>query len=581
MSDSAADRSGFRRVPAWLAVLAPAVLLAAHLALLAASVSRKCATVDEFVHVPSGVYYWQTGDFSLSGLNPPLAKLFAALPVLAMNPKMPIALPPGERAAEYPWAFGRLFMLKNWDAYDAMLFRSRATTMLLSVLAGLALFLWARRLTGFWPALLALALYAFEPNVIAHGRLATQDTAMMLLFVVTLAALNGVIERGGWWRVFALGVTLGAACLVKFSGLLLVLAVPLALAACVLFVGGFRLPLAVPGEGRFRGGRPRASWQALVAVVAAVVVALLVINAVYGFSGSFQRVDPSACRSSAMKSLASGPLGVLPVPLPRVFVAGLDGQQASVEQGESTNYLNGQWSATGWWYYYLEAFALKTPLPVMVLVLAGVVSVFVVPVERKAAMWVAAATAGLFWAMHSFGANKQIGLRYMLPLFPLAFMLAGRAALMIPKLSGRARAIGAVALVLLAGWTAADAAVIFPDYLAYFNPLAGGPDGGPRYLLDSNIDWGQDLPALADYLKREGITGRVYMGYFGEVAPELYGIKPRNAVPGAIGTVIVSANFLYGMPYGGFKPGDFEWLRLRKPDAIIGHTLYVYRTDQR
>jgi hypothetical protein len=147
--------------------------------------------------------------------------------------------------------------------------------------------------------------------------------------------------------------------------------------------------------------------------------------------------------------------------------------------------------------------------------------------------------------------------------------------------------------VLLAGlvaWSAAGALAIHPDYLAYFNPIAGGPDGGPRYLLDSNIDWGQDLPGLADYLRKQGHAGPVYFGYFGEDAPERWGLEPRQVFRGARGVVAVSVNYLYGMPYRTYSftdwavyrypPNYFGWLRREKPVAVIGHTIYVYRTDR-
>ncbi len=559
-----------RRLGARVRFLLPAGLLALHVTLLALSVSRKAATVDEFVHLPAGVYYWQTGDFSLSGLNPPLAKLWTALPVLPMEPLMPIAAEPSFRDAAYPWTFGLVYLNKNWDRYEAMFTRARAMVMALSALTALAMFLWARRAIGFWPAALALALYAVEPNILAHGRLATQDTAMMLALVVVLAALDGLLERGGWGRVAALGVALGAACLVKYSGLILAMALPLALAGCVAFVRGFRLPLAVPGEKRFREGRRRAAWQSFVALVAVALVTLLVVNGAYGFRGTF-RLPHAATKTSPARALWL---------LPDAYVDGLEGQRAAATQGETANYLNRTWSERGWWYYYLEAFALKLPIPVLVLALAGLVSVFVVRPERKATAILALVTGVLFWAVHSFGANKQLGIRYLLPLFPLVSMLAGRSAVIVSRLAGLRRKALLVALALLVCWAAADALWIHPHYLAFFNAFAGGPEGGPRYLLDSNIDWGQDLPGLADYLRREKITGDVYLGYFGCVPPGFYGIHPRLPYPGVRGCVAVSVNYLYGMPFTPGVRDYFRWLRARKPDAVIGHTIYVYRTDR-
>lgn len=554
------------------------MLLLLHLVLLLGSALGKTATVDEFVHVPSGCYYWKTGDFTLSGLNPPLVKLWSTLPVLPMKPKLPIAAAPAERDAGSPWIFGTVFMHQNWDEYDSLLFLARVPVMVLSVLAGLVLYLWARRRYGAPAAVLALALFAVEPNLVAHGRLATQDTGMMLAFLLTLYFLDGLLSRGGWRRAVLVGVCLGAACLVKYSGAVLAAALPVVFLAVVLFVRGFALSLRVPLEARLREGRRRTVYRALIVLLLIAVVALVVVNLPYAFAGSFRPLRSHDFASTRMKVLARSPLGHLPAFLPADYLLGLDGQQLSVERGETVNYLNRRWSSKGWWYYYLEAFLLKVPVPLLVLIALGAVSVLAVRAGTRAGMLVMVIAGVLFWALHSFGSNKNIGLRYMLPVFPLLLMLGGRSVLLLEKLPGRLRKPALGVLVLLVAWCAVEAARIYPHYLAYFNQLARGPRGGARYLLDSNIDWGQDLKGLADYLRKERITGPIFLGYFGHVDPALYGIQAHRPYPGVRGIVAVSLNYLCGMRYG-YPSGYFNWLRNEKPVAVIGHTIYVYRTD--
>jgi hypothetical protein len=362
-----------------------------------------------------------------------------------------------------------------------------------------------------------------------------------------------------------------------------------------------RFDVDVPGEGRFREGRRRLVYQSAVILPAVALVVLAVINAEYGFAGSFQRLGGSEFRSAALQGLARSPLGLLPVPLPREYIRGLDGQQWSVEQGETVNYLNGRWSETGWWYYYLEAFLLKVPLPHLLLMGLGAVSVLLVRTERRDGAWMMVTMGVVYWALHSFGSNKNIGLRYMLPIFPLCCILAGRSMLLVARFSGVARKVCVGVIVLLAAWGATESLRIFPDYLAYFNQAAGGPEGGPRYLLDSNIDWGQDLKGFADYLKthQRYRDTPVYLAYFGYVYPEHYGIKPGKLYPGARGIVAISVNLLYGLPQGvnlslgmpyGVKISDGKLygdatdyvpqLLRSKPLAVIGHTIYVYRTDK-
>jgi len=583
-------------------VFFPAALLAVHFLLLLSSAWTKSATVDEFVHVPAGCYYWKTHDFSLSGLNPPLLKLWSTLPVLLMNPSVPIAHSPSERSDDYPWKFGEWFMNKNWDHYDVLMLLARISVMLLSVATGWVLFLWARSRYGSSAALTALGLFVIEPNVLAHGGLATQDTGMMLAFVLTLFFLDGLLQRGAWWRVLLVGLCLGVACLVKFSGL----TVAVALAAVFLFhVLLGRKPhfaLDVPGENRFREGRRRLLYQSVVLLLVIAALALVVINLEYGFVGSFRPLRGVELRSAAMNRLARSPLGLLPVPLPRDFVQGLDGQRLTVEKGETINYLNGRWSRTGWWYYYLEAFLLKVPIPHLLLMGLGAVSVVLVRAERRGGAWMMLIAAIVFWALHSLGSNKNIGLRYMLPIFPLCFILAGRSMLLLERFSGVVRKLCAAVIVLLLASSAVESLRIYPDYLAYFNQLAGGPSGGPRYLLDSNIDWGQDLEGLANYLKREkGYAGvPVYLAYFGYVHPDLYHMEAAKLYPGARGIIAVSVNLLYGLPHGVNLSGGMPYgvelqhgrlygygidyvpqLLRSKPIAVIGHSIYVYRTDTR
>jgi len=561
-----------------LAVLLAAAFLVLHLVVLLSSISEKSATVDEFVHVPAGCWYWKSGDFTVSGLNPPLLKLWCALPVMGMKPKLPIAADAADRDARYPWLFGRLFLFKNWDHYDAMLTRARLAVMLLSLAGGVVLYLWTRRTFGTAVALLALGLFAVEPNVVAHGRLATQDTGMMLTFLLTLLFLDGLIMRGGWWRAVLVGISLGLASLVKFSGLVVALVPPVVFLVWIVFVRDVRFNLRVPGQGWFHPGRRRASFQALVLLLVIGVVALLFVNLPYRFAGCCRRLDADEAKSARMKQLAGSALGRVPMPLPRDYLAGLDKQQLSVERGETVNYLNGRWSETGWWTYYLEAFLLKVPVPVLVLTALGVVSVFVVRPPRSAAPWVMLVAGVLFWAAHSFGSNKNIGFRYVLPVLPLVLVLGARSLLLLDAASPRIRKVLLVVIVLLTAWTAVESGRIHPHYLAYFNQIAGGPSHGGRFLLDSNIDWGQDLKGLAAYLKREEVTGPVYLGYFGHVDPALYGIKARRPYPGVRGLVAVSLNYVRGMRYA-YPQSYFDWLKTHEPVAVIGHTIYVYRTD--
>jgi hypothetical protein len=248
--------------------------------------------------------------------------------------------------------------------------------------------------------------------------------------------------------------------------------------------------------------------------------------------------------------------------LPEAYIygAGITAQFAS----ERAAFLNGQFSTTGWWWYFPYAFLVKTTLPGL---LVGVLALAAFVARRRIRDVYAAtpllALIAVYWAF-ALTTNLNIGQRHLLPTYPALCILAGGAALWITPLLERqrkveavtdarrrkpragtaaprsastaARAAGLAAIVLLL-WHAAESLVIRPHYLAYFNQLAGGPAEGYKHLADSSLDWGQDLPALKEWLDREGLqapgASPVYLSYFGTARPEYYGIQ-ATLLPGFI-----------------------------------------------
>ena len=170
------------------------------------------------------------------------------------------------------------------------------------------------------------------------------------------------------------------------------------------------------------------------------------------------------------------------------------------------------------------------------------------------------------------------GIRYVLPVLPLACIYAGRLA---PWLSARGRTLRAAGLACLALYPL-SVLLATPDTLDYFNVLAGGQ--GDRILLDSNLDWGQGLKRLKRYMDREGIE-TIGLAYFGHVDPAIYGIRWQFPDPNHPGPVAISANFLHGYPYATYAnghilpipPGAFRWVGRSPRVAELGGGIFVYR----
>jgi hypothetical protein len=250
----------------------------------------------------------------------------------------------------------------------------------------------------------------------------------------------------------------------------------------------------------------------------------------------------------------------------------------------------GQTSPRGWWYYFLVALAVKTPLPTLLLSGAGLL---VVTRWRRwralAALWVPAL---LFLAL-TMTARLAIGYRHILPIVPFIIMLAAYAAGSLwPRLQQRRFLRLALPLLLL--WQVAGTALLFPHHEAYFNEVAGGPENGAAWLVDSNLDWGQDLPALRQLMEERGIE-EVNLAYFGTALPEAYGIN-YHPLPGFLRFVTgaeVEAYNPYTPPPGWYAISRtslhlglllqnvdlYAYFRDKEPVARAGHSINLYHVD--
>jgi hypothetical protein len=267
---------------------------------------------------------------------------------------------------------------------------------------------------------------------------------------------------------------------------------------------------------------------------------------------------------------------------------GFDAVKRDTESGEDfESYLRGKWSREGWWHYNLVALLVKTPIGVLLLALAGVALWRRSGGTAKETWPVLLPWASLFVFLSAFNAVNT-GIRYVLPLYPFLHVAAGA---VFAERHGRERVrwrdpLAVAALV--AGLFTAVAA--YPDELAYFNRIAGGTARGHEWLLDSNLDWGQDLyrvPAEASRLKPGGPIGLLYCGH---VDPALYGLDYYPVPPQPVADVLaVSVNFVKGMRYlapapGGriawVKPDHLDWLKAYEPVARLG-SIWIYDTRKR
>ncbi|MFQ5767432.1 MAG: glycosyltransferase family 39 protein [Acidobacteriota bacterium] len=607
----------------WLGAGAAFLLIALFILNAIASAERKTPTVDEFAHLPAGYFGLTRGHFSLYGKTPPLGRSIISLPLLLHSPLLP-APPPGNRLAGwYPWRYATLFFRLNVRerGIDFVQRSYRDARLMVVALAGLLaalLFLWGRAVHGTTGGLLGLALFTLDPNILAHSRLATVDLAETLFFFATTGLMViALFKMKKRWFVMA-GLAAGTALATKFTALLLL---PVGAGLCLarFFLGKREhKPMNRRGQPLLQG------------ILSALLASVLVVQAAYLFSGAFTPLARFHFRSHLLSSVAGVLPGGLPVPLPADYLRGLDAQQVDLEMGDFPNYLNGQWSRQGWWYYYPLAFLLKTPVPSVLLLLLSL-GLFLarrmeilryrrVPVPpssqplshdpgavflfRSLTAWAGGLALGTLLLTSCFLNRLDIGIRYILPAYPFMFLGLGSLGALLHR--SRPVATGFILLAVLS--SALSTLSVFPHYLGYANLLAGGPDRGWKHLGNSNNDWGQDLLFLKDELQRRG-AGTVQLAYFGHAEPSAYGIDYKVPLPGASGSAAlrpgkgtvpytfapglyaISANLLIGLPYqvvdhGRWVPAGttlsrpqeiFSWFRRRSPDMVIGGSILLYR----
>ena len=590
-----------------------AILMLAHAALVVHAAWRSSVTIDEFAHVPAGVSYWQTGTFALYHHNPPLAKLLAALPVLASHPAVDYdhawarARAHGEPVSQVE--FGDDFMRANAARYFDLFRRARLPFVLLSIFGMALVFRWGRDLGGDGGGLLAAALWAFEPNLIAHAGLATTDLTATVLFFWTIGSLRRCRVDPSAPRIALAGIVAGMALLTKFTALML-----LPLGALLAF-----LP-------------PRESARRRRAVLLVPLIALFVLNLGYLFEGTGRPLGSFPFLSPALTKPRTGGaiphresrfyrmlfeqrqnrfdgtwLGRIPAPVPGEYLLGLDEQAFEADPGlPGGGYavsLRGEIRRGGWWWYDPYALLIKVPLPVWGLLLFAAAVAASWPAARRRVpeeiAW--AAPAAVLLVLMSTMTGLDLGVRYLLPILP--FLFVGIARLAHPEVTARLGRPGVVAIGMALVWLAAGTLRVHPHELSYFNEAAGGPAGGARHLLDSNIDWGQDLLELRRVLHREGVAGSIGLAYFGAVDPALAGIDfrlpPRDPrvvpaghavdsdrLPLQPGLYAISVNFLYGLPHRVLAPDGtsvmsdenaFAYFRRLTPFARAGYSIALFR----
>ncbi|MCO8270800.1 glycosyltransferase family 39 protein [Actinoplanes sp. TRM 88003] len=467
---------------------------------------QQSPTIDEPVYVATAQVYLDQHQVLYNPEHPPLAKLVIATGLLFAGAE----LDPAYRGNQT--YLGRHLLYESGNNPSELMLAARLPIIVLTLLFGLAVLFFARDLAGRWAGLLALGLYAFSPDIIAHGSLATLDVPAAGLVLVTFWMLWRARDNPRLYLPLA-GVALGAALATRMSTLP---AVPVALLMAL-------LAPAVVAHAPIGTLRSRATWLSRVTwrelglrVLGAIAVGLIAVAVVWLV---YLIVDPRLRWTTPSWLNNPGGLKGLAVdllPLPQSYKDGVL-IQFRFESRTFNGFLLGDAYRGSLWYYLPAALVIKTPLGMMLLWLAGVVTLLI----KK---WIAALylllPAGVLMLVAMTG-SRDYGTRYIIFLPMLLAVAAGSVVL----IRWRWTWVPATALVAFVG---VSSLMTFPYYLPYSNEAFGGTANTHNNLHDSNVDWGQDLPRLAERLRTKYPGEPIWLVYKGAGVPRYYGIESRN-----------------------------------------------------
>lgn len=557
-------------------------------------------TSDELVHLPAGYSYLTQKDMRLNPEHPPLIKDLASLPLLFIKEiKFPTETDAWQKNVNDQWEFGSYFLYRMGNPVDKMIFWGRIPMILVLILLGFYIFKFAREFFGNKVALLSLFLFSFSPTFLAHGRLVTTDVGAATGVVIATYYFLKFLEKNTWKNLIGAGIALGLALLTKFSTILLF---PFFILLLLFWT--------IKNSSNFKDFFKILSRYFL-RFILILLISFLIIGVFYQYHVWNY---PPEKQAKDTQSILSSPnyhsiVWMADKPILRPFAQYLLGLIMATQRtsGGETIYFFGEISSTGWKTYFPFVYLIKEPLTFHVLTLIALL--FVIFSIIKQPFWLNAwqktrewlnfhfpefafiSFIIIYWIV-SLSSNLNIGVRHLLPLFPFTFILISSVIINLTKTP-----FLKIKLAILGGlifWQIISVISIYPYFLAYFNELIGGDEKGYLYLADSNLDWGQDLKRLSQWVNKRGID-KIYVDYSGGYDKTYYSTEkhylkekflpwwnerdpkelPKNSY------LAVSVFFLQrerGVPVAGFSGsrGHYRWLDKYQPIAKIGYSIFVY-----
>ena len=557
------------------------VLILIFFAQCVSTARKDSVSWDESQHLYSGWLSWKQADFGFNPEVPPLVKMWCAIPLLHRNMNQPPYI--GGSFKKEGFVLGQRFLAAN--GIDRTLIPARIMAVLLSTLLAITIFLAALEMYGQTAALLALTLFCFDPNFLAHGAFVTTDVGASFTLLLSIYLFYRVLKAPSALRVMWLGIAVGMTLTAKFTGIFVL---PMIVVISLLDLWNRRAARTWEHRG--------ASGKQLAMVVASIsAMSLLFIWAIYRFRFAARpatlALDPGTNRylqdlssplsRSMLLSAANHHL------LPEAYLYGL--ADTKISASSLPSYLFGQLTHQASRWYYPAALTIKSTLPFLFLLVITLVALAgrrwqirreaIVLMVPPAVLFVVASTSDI-----------GIGFRHLLPIFPMLYILIAGCAVHLVRQNRRLAYVLGVLLL----WQIGTSELSRPGLVAYANEAWGGPSMTHLYLSDSNTDWGQQLRYVKAYLNQHP-DEPCYFAYFeqGPVDFRDYGVHcqvlptgsgswtgmtsmhfgPNSSVSGL---VLVSDGVLAGADIPG-RTNPYAAFRTLRPDAVIDRAVYVYK----
>jgi len=471
-----------------------ASVLVVHATMLAWSAYRHSPVFDEWGHLPAGVSHWKHGRYDLYRVNPPLIRMIAALPLLCFDSQMDLPSAPAYGLSRPE--FESIASIQNSKFFFHFTL-GRWACIPFSLLGGIVCFLWGRDLYNHSAGIAALLLWCFSPTVLGHAQFLTPDCGAASLGLLACYLFWRWLKQSNWTRAFFVGIALGLTLLTKFIWIILLVLLP-----C--------LWILWKAFNKTRKNFLRELLQGTIMIL----ISLFIINSCYEFQGSFQQLGNYRFISKTLRPVdteydwgsglpkknrfTDSIIGMIPVPFPSEYILGIDRQKWDFDDNVYKSYLCGVWQDHGWWYYYLFATLIKEPIGTLVLF---VVALTVGTMLKRPCFAVDEAILlipGIFILIivsSQTGFNHHV--RYVLPAYPFFFIFSTR----LFSLQHFSKTIQTIATCCIGG-SIVSVMLCYPHCMSYYNESIGSHRNGHYYLNESNLDWGQDMIYVREWLDK-------------------------------------------------------------------------------